>query len=278
MADKVGVIGAGNMGSALVKGWLRAGRSGLLVWDTYRPAVDKLLAESLEIGTAADATDPPLVAAGSREDLVKTADTIVVVVKPKDAKDLLGSLRGVLRPEQTVVSAMAGLPLDWLRAESGPEPALFRIMPNLAVALGAGAVAVAAEEAVEAAVLEEVLALCGQLGLAEVMPEDLFDVFTAVSGSSPAFLALAIEGLEDGAVAVGLSRAEARRVVREAALETARTLSGPSDSPTELERSLVETGKVSAGTMSLLEERSLKLAFRVAVEAAMERSRQMRKA
>jgi len=283
----VGIVGAGNMGSALVRGWLRAGASGLVVWDTFRPAVDKLLAAgaapvgAAALGAAAVGASPrsgaSLSAASSLEKLAAAADLIVVVVKPKDAQEVLSGLGRVGRAEQTVVSAMAGLPLDWLRGALGPGPALFRVMPNLAVELGAGAVAVAVEGGAAPAAVEEVLALFRLLGLVEVIPEELFDVVTAVSGSSPAFLALAVEGLEDGAVAAGLSRADARRVVRQAALETARQLAEHSDSPAEVRQHLVSTGQVAPGTFEFLEERKLRVAFRNAVAAAMERSRQMRK-
>ena len=275
MASTVGIIGVGNMGSALAKGWLRSGSMDLLVWDTYQPAVDRLVHEAGAL--TGRGSDVSLAAAESLEVLAKVADIIVVVVKPKDAAAVMTTLSGVTRSEQIVVSAMAGLTLGWLREALGPGPALFRVMPNLAVELGAGAVAIAAEAGVDLGVLEKVLALFGSSAIAKVLSEDLFDVFTAVSGSSPAFLALAIEGLEDGAVAAGLSRADARRVVRGAALQTAGLLGDHADSPAALSKSLLASGQMSAGTAVYLEERNLNLAFRDAVAAAMERSRQMRK-
>jgi pyrroline-5-carboxylate reductase len=273
----IGVIGAGNMGSALVKGWLRAGASGLVVWDSFEPAVEKLIAAGVASTERPTSSGRAVSAVSSLEHLAAAAAVIIVVVKPKDAKEVLGSLGRVVRPEQIVVSAMAGLTLEWLREALGPGPALFRVMPNLAVELGAGAVAVAVEPGVAPAAQEEMLALFGLLGLAELLPEELFDVVTAVSGSSPAFLALAVEGLEDGAVAAGMSRGDARRVVRQAALDTARQLAENADSPGELRQHLVSTGQVAPETFKLLGERKVHLAFKSAVAAAMERSRQMRK-
>jgi pyrroline-5-carboxylate reductase len=273
----IGVIGAGNMGSALVKGWIHAGKAGLLVWDKYGPAVERLLAEWGASAQRPVSGVASLSAVASLEELAAAADTLLVVVKPKDAKEVLSGLGRVVRAEQTVVSAMAGLTLEWLRDALGPGPALLRVMPNLAVEVGAGAVAVAVESGVAPAVLGQALDLFRLLGLVEVIPEELFDVVTAVSGSSPAFLALAVEGLEDGAVAAGLSRLDARRVVRQAALETARQLAEHSDSPAELRQHLVATGQVTTETLEFLEERRLRLAFRDAVAAAMERSRQMHK-
>jgi pyrroline-5-carboxylate reductase len=263
MAIVVGVIGTGNMGSALVKGWLREGVAGpnMVVWDKVEAAVQSL----------------PVRASGSLEELLAKSDVVLVVVKPKDATEVLSTLSRLARKEQIVVSAMAGLTLEWLREALGTGPELFRIMPNLGVELGAGAVAVAAEAGVSTAALETVVALFGLLGLVEVLTEDLFDVVTAVSGSSPAFLAVAIEALEDGAVAAGLSRAAARTVVRRAARETAQLLPEHADSASDLRRHLASAGKLQCGAMALVEERRVRDAFRRAVEAAMERSRQMRK-
>ena len=253
----VGVIGTGNMGSALVKGWLRGDAAPeLIVWDAVETAMDRVL------------SDHRVKAAASLEELAGGADVILVVVKPKDAAELLGRLAGLVRKEQVVVSAMAGLPLERLRSAIGREPELLRIMPNLGVEVGAGVVAVAVEPGVSPAMLETVLALFRQLGLVEILPEEWFDAVTAVSGSSPAFLAVAIEGLEDGAVAAGLSRAAARRVVRQAALATATA------APAE---EVAVAGEPCGAALRLLEERGLRQAFRRAVEAAVERSRQMQK-
>jgi len=253
----VGVIGTGNMGSALVKGWLRGDAAPeLIVWDAVETAMDGVL------------SDHRVKAAASLEELAGGADVILVVVKPKDAAEVLGRLAGLVRKEQVVVSAMAGLPLERLRSAIGREPELLRIMPNLGVEVGAGAVAVAVEPGVSPAMLETVLALFRQLGLVEILPEESFDAVTAVSGSSPAFLAVAIEGLEDGAVAAGLSRAAARRVVRQAALATATA------APAE---EAAVAGEHCGAALRLLEERGLRQAFRRAVEAAVERSRQMQK-
>jgi pyrroline-5-carboxylate reductase len=245
------------MGSALVKGWLRADSAPeLIVWDKVEAAMAGVL------------SDHRVKAVASLEELAGRADVVLVVVKPKDAAELLDRLAGVVRKEQVVVSAMAGLPLARLRSAIGRGPQLLRIMPNLGVELGAGAVVVAAEPSVSTVALEMALALFRRLGLVEVLPEESFDAVTAVSASSPAFLAVAIEGLEDGAVAAGLSRAAARRVVRQAALATAKA------APAE---GAAVGGAARDAVLRLLEERGLRLAFRRAIGAAVERSRQMQK-
>jgi pyrroline-5-carboxylate reductase len=279
----IGVIGTGNMGSALVKGWLRAepadGGSGpsLMVWDRLDASIERLFEEFRSSARVSTSPHGRLLAAGSLEDLVGMTDVVVLVVKPKDARELLGDLGRLIRKEQTVVSAMAGLTLERLREALGPGPALFRIMPNLAVEVGAGAVAVAVEPRVAPDGLEALLALLQPLGSVEVVTEELFDVVTAVAGSSPAFFAVAIEALEDGAVAAGLSRDAARTVVRQAALRAAARLPGRPDAPGDSRPSSDRRVEADPSVIKLLEEREVRLAFRQAVEAAMEQSRRMRK-
>lgn len=264
----LGVIGAGNMGGALVEGWVRSPLPGLrlVVWDKVEAAGRRLLTSNM------------VSLAGSLEALVHEADVIFVVVKSKDAAEVLGLLAGRLRGDQVIVSAMAGPTLEWMRGVIGPGPALIRIMPNLGVSLGAGALALAADAFTDAATVQAVTRLLEPLGMAEPVPEDALDAVTAVAGSGPAFLALVLESLEDGAVAAGLPRATAQALVRQAALDTARLLPLHDDSAAGLRAHLNAAGDLDRKAMAVLEDREVRLAFKKAVEAAMERSRGLRAA
>ncbi|MBN1322361.1 MAG: NAD(P)-binding domain-containing protein [Thermoleophilia bacterium] len=264
----LGVIGAGNMGGALVEGWVRSPLPGLklIVWDKVEAAGRRLL------------TSDMVSLAGSLEALVSGSDVVFVVVKPKDAGEVLGLLAGRLRSDQVVVSAMAGPTLEWMRGVIGPGPALIRIMPNLGVSLRVGALAMAADPFTDAATAQTVTRLLEPLGMVEPVPEDALDAVTAVSGSGPAFLALVLESLEDGAVAAGLPRATARALVRQAALDTARLLPLHADSPAGLRAHLDATGDLDRSAVAVLDDNEVRLAFQRAVEAAMERSRSLRAA
>lgn len=266
MATTIGVIGTGNMGAALVKGWLRANDPELriLVWDKREEVARQLL-------TCETVTMPP-----SLEWLVKESDPLLIVVKPGDAASLLRTLAPLLRPGQKLISSMAGLELSELRSLVGPAPRLFRIMPNLGVALGAGVVAVSDEPGGPAADLQTVIDLLSRLGPTLPVPEDLFDAVTAVAGTGPALLAIAVEALEDGAVAAGLSRALARRLVRRVALGTAGLLEGFDDSAERLRAAVAARSQESAAVLAGLEERGFLAAYRAAVTAAVERGAGLR--
>jgi pyrroline-5-carboxylate reductase len=269
----VGIIGTGNMGSAMVRGWSRAlgAEARMLVWDTSPGALDRV------------AGCEGVTVAPSVERLVAESGFIVMVVKPKDGDALLRSIAPSLEDGRIVVSAMAGVELQRLRQVSGPRPFLFRVMPNLGVEVGAGMVAVSAEpgregdgEAGEA--LRRTAALFDSLGVTVVVPESSLDAVTAVSGTGPALLALAVEGLEDGAVAAGLPRTTARLFVRRAMLGLSRMLVAGEAPAEEIGHSLVPPADPLAQGLAVLEQRGVRSAFEEAVAAAAERARQMRTA
>lgn len=259
----VGVIGTGNMGGALVKGWLRSPPPDLtlLVWDKIEAAAERLLGSG------------PIAMGAGPQDVVSRSDVVFVVVKPKDAEELFRLLAPLFEDRHIVVSSMAGVTLASLRAMLGGRPALVRIMPNLGVEYGVGAVAVATEPGADQQVGAKVVELLRPLGLAEVLPEEMIDAVTAVSGSGPGFLALAVESLEDGAVAGGIPRPLARSLVRQAAADMARLLEQYGHSPAKLHEHLEKTGRPFTRGMDTLEERGVRFAFQQAVEAAVEKSR-----
>ncbi len=262
----IGIIGTGSMGSALVKGWLRGEGAGidLLVWD------------EVEAATRALPDSARLAVAESLDDLTARVDVVVIVVKPKDASQVFRSLAGQLGEGRAVVSSMAGVTLETMRAALGPGPPLFRIMPNLGVELGVGTVALAAEVGTPPSDVASVATLLEPLGHVEIVSEELLDVVTALSGSGPAFLALAMEGLEDGAVAAGLSRTAARIMVRGAALQVAGLLSDQGESPGRLREGLLDAGGPEWAALDIVEDRHVRATFQRAVEAAYDRSRRLR--
>jgi len=255
------------MGGALVRGWSRAlgAEARLLVWDKLPGAVNRV------------AGCEGVAVAESLAQLVAEADLIRVVVKPKDGDALIRSIAGSLREDHKVISSMAGVELRQIREAAGAKPALFRVMPNLGVEVGAGMVAVSAEPgANDEGALEEVVAVFDVLGLAVVVPEDMLDTVTALSGTGPALLALALEGLEDGGVAAGLPRSQARMFARRAVLGAARRLVAGEGSAEDLVNALIPPGDALEEGLHVLEQRRVRSAFEEAVVAAAQRARDMR--
>ena len=160
MTVTIGVVGTGNMGSALVKGWTRSPTPGtkVVVYDKIKECVLQLL----DLGSMSAAGS--VSAADSLEEVAKQAEIIVVVVKPKDTQEVLSALSHHVRPDHIVISSAAGLGLSRLRAALGPGPSLYRMMPNLGVELGGGVVALCSEPGEASSDVERVKDLFDVLG------------------------------------------------------------------------------------------------------------------
>jgi pyrroline-5-carboxylate reductase len=253
----IGLIGAGAMGRAFAAGLVR-GRPG---------AADRLLvADAVPDAIAAAVAD-----CGGRPaafDEAAAADLVVVAVKPKDAADAFASMADAARGA-TVLSVIAGWDLDRL-AEALPGAALIRTMPNLAVRHGAGIVVVATRGLDEARE-EAALALLRPLGAVVPLPESLFAAATALAGSGPGLVAVVAEGLEEGAVAAGLTRGQAREMVQAVLAGTAALLEDGTD-PALLRQRVSSPGGTTIAGVAVLERGAVRAHVADAVRAAAERA------
>lgn len=261
----VGLIGVGNLGTALARGLLRGHSSlRLLIFDPADNRIDTLL--------AIESRPTPM---GSAAELVRAADVVLVVVKPQDMEGTLSSIVGEVRPEHYVVSTAAGVTLDRLRTDLESPCRLFRVMPNLAVAYGEGVLALAAEDGTATADVTVMEHFFSGLGLVNSLPEWHFDAVTALTGSGPGFLAVVLEALEDGGVAVGLPRDIARAFVGQMALGAGHLLREERISPASLKDRVSSPAGTTMAGLAVLEDHGVRGAFLRAVQAAAERGRQL---
>jgi pyrroline-5-carboxylate reductase len=137
-------------------------------------------------------------------------------------------------------------------------------------------VAISTEPETPSEVVDSVQALFEPLGVVEVMSEEMFDAVTAVSGSSIAFLALALEGMEDGAVRVGMPRSTARAFVRQTALAASLLLQRYPGSAADIKDQVSSPGGTTIAGLAVLEDRGVRGAFVRAIEEATERGRGLR--
>lgn len=254
-----GLVGCGAMGRAMAAGLLR-GRpelaEGLVVVDAVAAAADATASElGARVGSPADAA---------------ACDLIIVAVKPKDAPEAIDGLAAAgFAPGAILLSVVAGLDLDRLRSLAA-DVALARTMPNLAVRHGAGIIAVATRDipAESAAALEATLE---PLGAVMSLPESLIGPATALIGSGPGFVALVAEGLEDGAVAVGFPRDQARRMVQAVVAGSGALLADGSD-PADLRQRVSSPAGTTIEGIAVLERGGVRGHIADAVRAAARRA------
>lgn len=253
---RVGVVGVGAMGAAFAGGLARAGRA-VMVADARADVVERVATAP---GISADSTAQ-----------VGSCDLVCIAVKPDDATGLLMELAEI-GGDGVVLSMMAGWTLDRLQRVL-PGRGLVRAMPNLAVRDGAGLVAVATR-GLDDAQEQALLAVLAPLGTVVPLPEESFAVATALAGSGPGFIALIAEALEDGAVAAGLSRAQARGMVPAVLAGSAALLAG-GDDPADLRQRVSSPGGTTMAGLAVLERGAVRAHVADAVRAAAARAREL---
>ncbi len=246
------------MGRALAAGLVRG-----------RPDVAGALAVADAVPAAVEAALADVGGRPATIDEAAAADLVCVAVKPGDAGEVLASVAESARPETVVLSVIAGWDLDRLEA-AAPGVGLVRTMPNLAVRHGAGIVAVATR-GLDDARAEEVRGVLAPLGAVVPLPERLFPVATALAGSGPGLVAVVAEGLEEGAVAAGLTRVQARELTAAVIAGTAALLADGTDPALLRQRVSSPAGTTIAG-VAVLERGAVRAHVADAVQAAARRA------
>ena len=222
---KLGFLGAGNMGTAMMRGIAASalckngGIAQILSFDTD---ADKLAA-------LADAGIAP---AESAQALADASDYLVLAVKPQVLGGILDSLK--LRKEQVIISICAGISAEFIRSHTIPDARIILVMPNTPLMLGLGATALARCAGItddEFALAKEMFATCG---IAEEIPENKMREIIAVNSSSPAFLYLYAKGFLDYAKSEGLDEGAALRLFAQAMIGSAKMMTDSGYSIDEL--------------------------------------------
>lgn len=260
---RLGVIGVGNMGEALVRGVVRAGAfaaDSVVVCDARAEAATAL---GVALGVH--------VAAGIAE--AARADTIILAVKPQQIAEVLAALGAVVAPPQRVLSIAAGVSLAVLEGAFRVPVAVIRAMPNTPCLVGQGASAYAlgthaspADGAIARRILEAV-------GIAVEVGEAQMDAVTALSGSGPAYVFRLLEALVAGGEQVGLSGEVARVLATQTLLGAARLAAESGVAPVELRRRVTSPGGTTAAALAVLEEAGWAETLGRAIEAARDRGR-----
>ncbi|HSB15752.1 MAG TPA: NAD(P)-binding domain-containing protein, partial [Bryobacteraceae bacterium] len=175
---RIAVLGAGNIGAALIGGILKGG-----VADRKH-----VVATVRTAGRAREVSEKysiPVTAGGNRE-VAEWSDILIVAVKPPTLPRLLEEIRGVLRSDQILISLAAAVPISLIEKTVDKRIPVFRAMPNIPVVVEEGATAVSANAAVTASHRKIVESIFRAVGVVCFVEEDQMHAVTALSGSGPA--------------------------------------------------------------------------------------------
>lgn len=265
---RLGCIGVGAMGQALVKGVLRAG---LLAPDQVDVSdVDEARCRTFAAEWVLNAT--------TNVELAQRSDVVLVAVKPDQVAGVLREIGPHLRRDALVISIAAGVPLSLVEGLLPEGTAVVRAMPNTPCLVGEGAVALSLGRWVSPEQARRAQALFEGVAQVVTVPEEQMDAVTGLSGSGPAYVFTVIQALMDGGVAAGLSRDTARQLAVHTVLGSARMVAETGQHPVVLRDMVTSPGGTTITGLAVLERRAVPSAFMDAVVEATRRSRELGRA
>jgi pyrroline-5-carboxylate reductase len=263
---RMAILGTGTIGESLLRGLLSAG---------WRSPEEIVVTGRREERIAELAERYGVSATLSNAEAVAGAALVVVAVKPQDFPALLGEIGGLVDPRQTVLSVAAAIPTSSIEQRLAPGVPVVRAMPNAPATVHEGIAGICAG----AHATDEHLALAedvlNHLGAVVRVPERYMDAVTAVSGSGPAYFALLAEAMIEAGLLLGLSREVTTRLVVQTMLGTAHLLRDERIHPVELREAVTSPGGTTIRAIRELEQAGVRAAFLNAIQAAMERSREL---
>jgi len=211
--ERIGIVGVGNMGSALARGLIRAGTAPpelISVFDVDRDKVDSL---ARELGIRVEERIEQMVCTD--------ANIVILAVKPQTMGEVLDSIAAGIRDDLLVISIAAGISTGFMLDRIGARAKVIRAMPNAAAMVGASATALCKAGAADDADIQRAVEIFSAVGRAVTVDEKLMNLVTGLSGSGPAYVFAFMEALIDAGVLLGLDRPTARALTVQTVLGAA---------------------------------------------------------
>ncbi len=269
MDKKIGFIGCGNMGKAILGGLIS---SGLIqpgnIW-VYTPSPEKVEALRQEYGI-----NP----AQSAQQVAQIADIVFGAVKPGVMLKVLGEITSSLNKETVVISVAAGVTLDSLATALGHDRKIIRAMPNTPALVNAGMTSVTPNALASPEDIADAVTIFRSFGQAEVVSEAMIHPVVGVSGSSPAYVFMFIEAMADAAVLGGMPRKQAYQFAAQAVMGSAKMVLETGMHPGELKDMVCSPGGTTIEAVKVLEEKGFRAAIMEAMVKCMAKSEHLGKA
>jgi pyrroline-5-carboxylate reductase len=262
--------GAGSMAEAIFRGLIEAGLSKAdRITVLNRRNADRLKELHQRYGVV------PAMEEQAKQDALRTSDIIVLGMKPKDSAAALRSLAPLLRPEQLIISAIAGLSIDTIVTLLGGNRAIVRTMPNTSSTIRLGATGISFSASVSPMQQELALAMFGAVGSTTVVEEPLIEAVNGVSGTGPAYVYYLMEAMITAGVDLGLTREAARELTVQTVRGAAEMVSRTGEDPSDLRRKVTSPGGTTQAAVDTLERYRFQEGMIAAILRCAERAREM---
>ncbi|MCK8059785.1 MULTISPECIES: pyrroline-5-carboxylate reductase [unclassified Fusibacter] len=263
MEKKIGFIGSGNLAYALISGMISSGEFSPSAIKASNPGNKRLekIRGDFRIRVTHD-----------NRKVVEFADIVILTVKPKYYKTVIDEIKDLVSENQVIVTVAAGVSTDYVENCFGKKVKVIRTMPNTPALVREAMTALCTNKHATAEDMNVAQALFNCVGDTEVVNEELMDVVTAISGSSPAIVYMFIEALADGAVLKGMNRDQAYKLVSQAVLGSAKMVRDLGVHPGQLKDNVTSAGGTSIEALFSLEKSGFRGTIMEAIEKCTNKS------
>jgi pyrroline-5-carboxylate reductase len=242
----VGVVGAGELGTAFIRGllWSRLyNPEDFLASDPDKPALRRLVRE-LDVTAAAD-----------NREVVRRSRIVLLSIRQKDLEKVLGEIRNELRSSHILVSPMAGIPTLVIERILKKRVPVVRCMPNICCMVGEGVTALCGGRYASSEHVRRAEKLWAAMGKTYLVKESQLNLVTAISGSGPAYTALFAHALRDAGVRLGLSKALASELSLATVSGSAHMLELNGEDPLAFAKRVITPGGTTEEGIKVLKKR-----------------------
>lgn len=209
------------------------------------------------------------------KEVVKSAEIIVLAVKPQFYEEVLEEVKAFFTPSHLVIGIAPGKTLAWLEEKCGRPLKIVRLMPNTPALVGEGMTGACINDKVTDDDLKQVLEITNSFGRTEVVPERLMDAVGAASGCSPAYVFMFIEAMADAAVAQGMPRKQAYQFAAQAVLGSAKMVLETGMHPGELKDMVCSPAGTTIEGVRTLEKAGFRSAVFEALQASADKGKRL---
>lgn len=261
---KVGIIGAGNMASALAGGFLNSGiikPSDLSMSDPQNEKLEKFRALGAFVST-------------DNSDVVEKSELVIMAVKPNVILGVLDDIKNKIG-KKTILSIAAGVSIEKLENAIGADKKIIRAMPNTPAMVGCGMTVLSPNGNVSDEELESVCGLISSVGETEIMEEKFINIATALHGSSPAYIYMLIDAMANSALKHGLPKKTALKLAAKAVEGSAKMVLVSGEHPQKLKDDVCSPGGTTIAATAALERNGFAAAIDAAIDACIKKAEEM---
>lgn len=274
MSYKVGFIGVGNMGGALLRSIVRFNKEAALnnsEEQLFSVSAYDINAELLKKLT----NETGIIEEISVASLVNNCDIIVLAVKPQYCQNVLEQIKSAITEKKIIVSIIVGLSAQYFKGILGSQARIVRTMPNTPALVGEGMTLVSWNDSVNDDEKKAITKLFSCSGKVEELDESLLSEVTALTGSSPAYVFMFIEAMADAAVKAGIQRKLAYRLAAQAVLGSAKMVLDTGMHPAELKDMVCSPAGTTIEAVAILEQEGFRNAIIKAMDECTRKAREI---